>query len=152
MPNLREQVGREIAGLPVAIAGENDVAVLFHVGHEREDDRAHAGGKEDGAFRAFDGGEFAFGFLLGGIAVTAVFLLADDPALALGLHELEDFGRGSEAEIRGLDDGRGNGVVRLALFALAVNRQRGRTPMLRDWLGALRRPDAAARRPCLWRV
>ena len=85
--------------------------------------------KQDGPFGAFDGGEFALGLLLGRIAVAAVFVLADDAALALGLHELEDFGRGIEAVVRGLDDGRGNGVVRLAMLAPAVNGERGRTPL-----------------------
>ena len=46
-------------------------------------------------------------------------------------HELEDFGRGIEAVVRGVDDGRGNGVVRLAMFAVAVNRKRRRSPLLR---------------------
>ena len=98
-PEFLQKIGREIARLPVAVARENDMAVLFHVGHEREDDRAHAGGKQDGPFGAFNGGELAFGLLLGGIAVAAVFVFADDAALSLGLHELENFGRGLEAVV-----------------------------------------------------
>ena len=82
--------------------------------------------KQDGPFGAFDGGEFALGLLLGRVAVAAVFVLADDAALALGFHELENLGRGVEAVVRSVDDGRGDGVMRLAMLAVTVNRQRRR--------------------------
>ena len=77
---------------------------------------------------SMDGGELALGLLLRGIAVAAVFVLPDDPPLPFGLHELEDFGCGIEAVVRGVDDGCGNGVMRLAMFAVAVYRQRRRSP------------------------
>ena len=118
---LGQEIGREIAGLPIAIAGENDVAVPFHVGHQRQDDRAHAGGKQDGAFGAFDGGQFTLGFGLRRIAVPAVFLFANNAALTLGRHELDDLGHVSETEIGSLDNRRGDGVMGLGPAFQTVN-------------------------------
>jgi len=49
--------------------------------------------------RTLDGGQFALGFLLRGIAVAAVFLLADDAAPALGGHELDHLRYGPKLKL-----------------------------------------------------
>jgi len=91
----------------------------------------HAGGKQDGALGTLDGGQLALGFRLRGIAVAAVFLLADDAALALGGHEFDHLRHGAETKVRGLDNGRGDGAVGLAAAFVSVNGQGGRPAFAR---------------------
>ena len=110
---LPEEVRGKVPRLAVAVAGEDDVALRFHEGHDRQQHRCHAGGVEHRALGPFDGGELAFGLLLGRVAVAGVLVLADHLALALGAHEILDLVGRVEVVIGGLHDRRGDRMVGL---------------------------------------
>ena len=116
MPNSASSACGKIPRLAVAVIREDDMAVTAHVGHQRHDYRAHAGGKQHRPLGAFDSRQLAFTFLLGRVAVAAVFVLAHYTSLAFGLHELQHLGGGVEVVVGGLDDRRGDRIMRLWEF------------------------------------
>ena len=128
---LAQEVGGEVARLAVAVAGKDDVAARLHEGHDHQEHGGHARGVEHRAFGAFDGRELALRFLLRGVAVAGVLVLADQLALALGPHEFLDLVGGVEIIVGRMHDGRGHGIMRMGNAAPAVDGQGGRVPFAR---------------------